>query len=131
MVRKAGETLTENDVIQLVEKHAAPHKKLRGGVEFIEKIPKSSSGKILRRELKAKEFAKAAGAPEEKHVLQSKYQNLSMPDNLSWTEFVFQKFDEYGNKEALVSDFLPPVMTSESTLWLASFLENLSFGGRL
>ena len=30
----------------------SPHMRLRGGVEFIDRIPKSSSGKILRRVLR-------------------------------------------------------------------------------
>ncbi|KAK5658783.1 hypothetical protein OQA88_1594 [Cercophora sp. LCS_1] len=30
-------------------KQVAPHKKLRGGIRFVEQIPKSASGKILRR----------------------------------------------------------------------------------
>jgi acyl-coenzyme A synthetase/AMP-(fatty) acid ligase len=30
----------------------SPQKKLRGGVMFVESIPKTNSGKILRRELK-------------------------------------------------------------------------------
>ncbi|CAG8620672.1 3040_t:CDS:2, partial [Racocetra persica] len=37
-----------------VNKKVAPHKKLRGGVLFIDKIPKSDSGKILRRVLRDK-----------------------------------------------------------------------------
>ena len=32
----------------------AHHKKLRGGVRFVDEIPKSVSGKILRRVLKLK-----------------------------------------------------------------------------
>lgn len=31
----------------------AAHKKLRGGVKFIDEIPRSASGEILRRILKA------------------------------------------------------------------------------
>ncbi|GJN81302.1 hypothetical protein PLIIFM63780_004835 [Purpureocillium lilacinum] len=38
-----------------VEDHKARHKWLKGGVEFIDAIPKSPSGKILRRLLKDKE----------------------------------------------------------------------------
>ena len=34
---------------QFVASKVPPEKKLRGGVEFVEKIPKSASGKILRR----------------------------------------------------------------------------------
>lgn len=40
-----------------VEDHKARHKWLKGGVEFIEAIPKSPSGKILRRLLRDKEKA--------------------------------------------------------------------------
>ena len=52
VVRKAGGALTEKDVEIFVDEYVAPYKKLRGGVEFIDEIPKSLSGKILRRELK-------------------------------------------------------------------------------
>jgi acyl-CoA synthetase (AMP-forming)/AMP-acid ligase II len=46
-----------------VEGRVAPHKKLRF-VEFIDQIPKSASGKILRRVLVEKERAKKKeGAP--------------------------------------------------------------------
>jgi len=38
-----------------VAKRVLPQKKLRGGVEFIEQIPKSPSGKILRRMLRNQE----------------------------------------------------------------------------
>jgi len=43
------------DIQKHVEKHKARHKWLKGGVEFIDAIPKSPSGKILRRLLKDKE----------------------------------------------------------------------------
>ncbi|KAK9442968.1 phenylacetyl-CoA ligase [Metarhizium brunneum] len=44
-------------VCQHVERHKARHKWLRGGVQFVDAIPKSASGKILRRVLKDKDRA--------------------------------------------------------------------------
>ncbi len=38
-----------------VEEHKARHKHLKGGVEFVDVIPKSPSGKILRRLLRDRE----------------------------------------------------------------------------
>ncbi|XP_077991472.1 uncharacterized protein LOC144445702 [Glandiceps talaboti] len=46
------------DIFDYIEEKVAPHKKLRGGVEFVDEIPKSASGKILRRHLKAQELKK-------------------------------------------------------------------------
>ncbi|KAK4648102.1 uncharacterized protein QC761_106962 [Podospora bellae-mahoneyi] len=37
------------ELVDHVTKQVAPHKKLRGGVHFVDQIPKSPSGKILRR----------------------------------------------------------------------------------
>ncbi|KAL8387182.1 hypothetical protein RB595_010098 [Gaeumannomyces hyphopodioides] len=41
-----------------VEEHKAPYKWLKGGVEFVDEIPKSPSGKILRRLLRDREKEK-------------------------------------------------------------------------
>jgi acyl-coenzyme A synthetase/AMP-(fatty) acid ligase len=41
-----------------VAEHVAPHKKVRR-VEFIDVIPKSTSGKILRKDLRAREQVNA------------------------------------------------------------------------
>ena len=46
------------DIIKHVEVHKAHYKRLRGGVEFIGVIPKSASGKILRRRLRDMEREK-------------------------------------------------------------------------
>jgi acyl-CoA synthetase (AMP-forming)/AMP-acid ligase II len=48
--------LTADDVMTFVAERIAPHKKVRV-VEFIDQIPKSASGKILRKDLRAREAA--------------------------------------------------------------------------
>jgi acyl-CoA synthetase (AMP-forming)/AMP-acid ligase II len=48
--------LTADDVMAYVAERIAPHKKVRV-VEFIDQIPKSASGKILRKDLRAREAA--------------------------------------------------------------------------
>ena len=48
--------LTGDDVMAFVIEHVAPFKKVRR-VEFIDAIPKSSAGKILRKDLRAREAA--------------------------------------------------------------------------
>jgi len=49
-------TLSEDDVMDFVAERVAPHKKVRR-VEFVAEIPKSPSGKILRRVLIDRELA--------------------------------------------------------------------------
>lgn len=41
-----------NTIVQWLAERVAPYKKLRGGVRFVDSIPKTASGKILRRQLK-------------------------------------------------------------------------------
>ncbi|OZJ06190.1 hypothetical protein BZG36_01006 [Bifiguratus adelaidae] len=41
------------EIESFVRERVTPHKRLRGGVRFVEKIPKSPSGKILRKEVRA------------------------------------------------------------------------------
>jgi len=52
-VVRASEGVTEAELHEFVNAEVAEFKQLRGGLEFIKQIPKSPSGKILRRELKA------------------------------------------------------------------------------
>ncbi|KAH9818582.1 putative 4-coumarate--CoA ligase 1 [Teratosphaeria destructans] len=45
---------TEKEIVDWIATKVANHKRLRGGVKFTDEIPKSVSGKILRRMLKLK-----------------------------------------------------------------------------
>ncbi|XP_070537614.1 uncharacterized protein [Ptychodera flava] len=54
-----SETITTQDIVNYVEENVAPYKKLRGGVEFVDQIPKTASGKSLRRVMKDRELARA------------------------------------------------------------------------
>ncbi|CZR51084.1 probable 4-coumarate-CoA ligase 2 [Phialocephala subalpina] len=47
-----GDKETEKRIVDWLAKKVASHKKLRGGVSFVDEVPKSVSGKILRRVLK-------------------------------------------------------------------------------
>jgi len=52
IVLKDKHKVTEDEIHNFVNQKVASHKKLRGGIFFITAIPRSSSGKILRRVLK-------------------------------------------------------------------------------
>ena len=54
VVPAPGADLTAEDVMAFVAERVAPYKKVRR-VEFVEAIPKSSSGKILRKDLRARQ----------------------------------------------------------------------------
>ncbi|KAI4632618.1 uncharacterized protein J4E87_002092 [Alternaria ethzedia] len=45
--------ISSEDVIEFVKGKVAGHKQLRGGVIFLDEIPKSPAGKILRKDLRA------------------------------------------------------------------------------
>ncbi|OJJ58628.1 hypothetical protein ASPSYDRAFT_150917 [Aspergillus sydowii CBS 593.65] len=53
------------NIVKWLEGKVAHHKRLRGGVRFVEEIPKSASGKILRRMLK-KRAQEETAAPKAK-----------------------------------------------------------------
>jgi 4-coumarate--CoA ligase len=55
------------EIVEWVAGKVANHKKLRGGVRFVDEVPKSAAGKILRRVLKDRakqEEAKEGGKPK-------------------------------------------------------------------
>lgn len=52
VVLREGEHLRGNEIEQYVETKCAKFKWLKGGVKVIDQVPKSATGKILRRELK-------------------------------------------------------------------------------
>ncbi|XP_011705356.1 PREDICTED: luciferin 4-monooxygenase-like [Wasmannia auropunctata] len=47
-----GKTVTEQELISLVEKNMRNDCMLRGGVKFIDKIPHTNTGKIARKQLR-------------------------------------------------------------------------------
>jgi acyl-CoA synthetase (AMP-forming)/AMP-acid ligase II len=50
-------SLTSKQIAEFVQNVVAPHKKLDGGVEFTDIIPKSPTGKILRKEIRKMAFS--------------------------------------------------------------------------
>lgn len=55
VVLKAGEKAskeTGDEIMSWLASKVSHHKRLRGGVKFVDEIPKSVSGKILRRVLR-------------------------------------------------------------------------------
>ncbi|KAJ3392842.1 hypothetical protein HDU84_003326 [Entophlyctis sp. JEL0112] len=55
VVLKPKVKCSEAEIIEFMDKKVAPHKRLRGGVAFVSEIPKSASGKILRRILRTQD----------------------------------------------------------------------------
>ncbi|CAJ0585663.1 unnamed protein product, partial [Mesorhabditis spiculigera] len=51
-VVRADDSLTEQMVADFVKEKVSAYKQLKGGVEFIDEVPKSAAGKILRRTLR-------------------------------------------------------------------------------
>lgn len=52
VVKQAGSKITEDDVKKLISDNLASYKRLTGGVVFVPEVPKSPSGKILKRILR-------------------------------------------------------------------------------
>ena len=65
IVKVAGAVFSEEEIKDYMTIHLAKYKALDGGVKIIDEIPKNSTGKILRNELKKR----AAAEDAEKKVL--------------------------------------------------------------
>jgi len=63
VIVKEGETLTEEEVITYCRENLAPYK-VPKIIEFIDELPKSAVGKVLRRKLKEMDEAKGAKKKE-------------------------------------------------------------------
>ncbi|KIW12387.1 hypothetical protein PV08_09664 [Exophiala spinifera] len=74
VVRRGGAGAVQpgdaEEIIQWMNNKVANHKKLRGGIKFVDAVPKSVSGKILRRVLK--DQAKKEFKEEEEKKMKSK-----------------------------------------------------------
>ena len=51
VVKKDGCSITAEDILDHVHRRVEDHQRLRGGVYFVEKVPRSIQGKILRRKI--------------------------------------------------------------------------------
>ena len=49
VVPQDGATVTEDEIFNFVHERVSAHKKLRGGIRFVPEVPRSASGKLLRR----------------------------------------------------------------------------------
>lgn len=55
----------ELEVMKFVQDRLSSFKALHGGMEFVDSIPRSQSGKIMRRDLKERAISKLATRPNE------------------------------------------------------------------
>jgi len=67
VVLRQGVAASEGKALALIDwvaAQVAPHKKLRGGIYFVDQVPKSTSGKILKRLMRdqVKKGNRAGGA---------------------------------------------------------------------
>lgn len=52
VVKSPNSSITTNSIIETVDAMVADHKKLRGGVYFVNELPLTPSGKIIRAKVK-------------------------------------------------------------------------------
>ncbi|XP_053692589.1 uncharacterized protein LOC128741037 [Sabethes cyaneus] len=49
VIRRVGSTVSEQQIVQFIEKHVNDHKRLRGGVYFVDQLPCTSKGNVRRK----------------------------------------------------------------------------------
>ncbi|KXJ68874.1 hypothetical protein RP20_CCG001314 [Aedes albopictus] len=52
IVKEHGDEVNEEEIKAFVAQHVSQQKQLHGGIRFIDKVPKTATGKILRRKLR-------------------------------------------------------------------------------
>ena len=52
VVKKGGSGLTEDELIEFVNQRVNQYQKIRGGLKFVDSIPRNPQGKILKPNLK-------------------------------------------------------------------------------
>lgn len=98
IVRSSGfldidEQTLKNDINAYVTARMAHHKQLKGGIEFVETLPKTVSGKILRKKLKDRAAAERTWAMAKKDPVEGKMQELKLVATSSTLVQVFD-FDD-------------------------------------
>ncbi|KAF2399334.1 acetyl-CoA synthetase-like protein [Trichodelitschia bisporula] len=66
VVKRPGSNLKAEDVKEFVLARLAPYKQLRGGVVFMDELPKNALGKLLRRDLRDKAVKEIRAGPRAK-----------------------------------------------------------------
>lgn len=54
VIKRPESQITEQEIQTFVSQKVSDYKRLEGGVQFLESIPKNATGKIMRREIKVK-----------------------------------------------------------------------------
>lgn len=52
IVLKKDTKISEDDIREFFHPKVAPHKHLVGGIKFVDELPKTGSGKVMRRALR-------------------------------------------------------------------------------
>lgn len=83
----------KNEINAYVAGHMAYYKQLKGGIEFVEALPKSVSGKILKRQLKEEAAAEVKGIRTNKNMVEITAQE-SVAEEISSTLVQVFDFDD-------------------------------------